>query len=443
MMKYDVAVVGGGMSGVAAAVAAARRGRRVALIEQASFLGGMGTAGMITMIMTSRSWFFGIGRELIDKLIEKGEARKIEKPAVAGYDYYPFDNEAMKRALDELVTDSGVDLFLCTRLYGAECSDGRITELRLHGQEGAFSVSADAYVDASGDAVLSREAGEDTVYGDGEGNIQAPTMIAYYSGVDFARYEAFLAEFEDGVRPAKINMMRKLVPLAVKEGVLGEDDMHHPGVFRISEDTDIGLMNAGHVYGADTRTSRGLTEATLRGRRMAKEYLEFYRRYIPRFENAYMTATGSALALREGRRTVGLYSMPFSEKADYVKHEDGIMRMDGGAVSDVHASSSSKDSYNAYVKLFADRDKVKLDDYATLPLRCLKAARTKNLLLAGRCVSAAREVLGQIRIMGYCFMMGEAAGITAALATEHSIDTISVEAKAVQAALLDSGVPTV
>ena len=113
------------------------------------------------------------------------------------------------------------------------------------------------------------------------------------------------------------------------------------------------------------------------------------------------------------------------------------------AVSDLHASTPSKDSYNAYLKLFADRDKVRSDDYATLPLRCLKAAKTKNLLLAGRCVSASREVLGQIRIMGYCFMMGEAAGITAALATEYSTDTLCVEAKEVQAALLECGIPTV
>ena len=73
----------------------------------------------------------------------------------------------------------------------------------------------------------------------------------------------------------------------------------------------------------------------------------------------------------------------------------------------------------------------------------VSAARTKNLLLAGRCVSASREVLGQIRIMGYCFMMGEAAGITAALAAEHSADTVSVDAKDVQEALLACGIPTV
>ena len=442
-MKYDVIVVGGGMSGVSAAVSAARQGRRVALIEQSSILGGMGTAGMITMIMTSRSWFHGIGRELIDGLIARGEARKIEKPAVAGYDYYPFDNEAMKRALDDIVCESGVELFLGTRLCGAEVCEGRIAEIRLHGQEGLFTLSADAYVDATGDATLAAEAGEETVYGDGEGNIQAPTMIAYYSGIDFDRYEAHLSKFDDGVRPEKINMMHSLIPIAVADGVLSEADMHHPGVFRISESSDIGLMNAGHVYGADTRTSSGLTKATLRGRKMAKEYLEFYRRYVPGFENAYMTGTGSVLALREGRHAVGLYTMPFSEKADYAKHTDGIMRMDGGAVSDIHASSPSKESYDAYTRLFANRDKVKLDDYATLPLRCLKAAKAKNLLLAGRCVSATREVLGQIRIMGYCFMMGEAAGITAALAAERSLDTASVEAHEVQKILCERGVPTV
>ena len=119
------------------------------------------------------------------------------------------------------------------------------------------------------------------------------------------------------------------------------------------------------------------------------------------------------------------------------------MRMDGGAVSDLHASNPSKEAYEAYKKLFADREKVNRDDFATLPLRSLPAARNDNLLLAGRCASASREVLGQIRIMGYCLMMGEAAGIAAAIAVKKNIDTAKVAAAEVQAELLKSGVPTV
>ena len=441
MLRYDIAVVGGGMSGVTAAVSAAKRGARVVLIEKNSFLGGVGTGGMITMVMTSPVNFYGFGRRLVDGLMEDGSAYRIEKPAVGGYDYYPFDNEAMKRALDTLVTESGVELLLATELCGAECEGGRITALHLHGREGSFSVSAKVFIDASGDAVLAEAAGEEIVYGDGEGNIQAPTMMAYYAGIDFDRYEKFLAGFEDGVRPAKINMIHSLVPKAVEDGVLSEVDLHHPGIFRISG--NIGLMNAGHVYGADIRTSRGLTEATVRGRKMAREYFEFYKKYVPGFEDAYMTSTGSSLALREGKRAVGLYTMPFSDKADYVKHPDGIMRMDGGAVSDIHASNPSKEAYEAYKKLFADRERVRRDDFATLPLRSLQAAKNANLLFAGRCASASREVLGQIRIMGYCFMMGEAAGLAAAIAVKNNIDTTLLDASTVQAELSKNGIPTV
>jgi len=140
---------------------------------------------------------------------------------------------------------------------------------------------------------------------------------------------------------------------------------------------------------------------------------------------------------------VGRYVMPFSDKADYVKHKDGIMRMDGGAVSDLHASSPSKEAYEAYKKLFADRERVRRDDFATLPLRSLQAAKNANLLLAGRCASASREVLGQIRIMGYCFMMGEAAGLAASIAVKSNTDVATLDAAEVQAELLKNGVPTV
>ncbi|MCD8069250.1 MAG: FAD-dependent oxidoreductase, partial [Lachnospiraceae bacterium] len=87
--KYDVVIAGGGMSGVSAAVSAARSGSSVLLVEQSGMLGGMGTSGLITMMMTSRRWFYGFGKKLIQDLIAGGGARYEENPAVKGYDYYP------------------------------------------------------------------------------------------------------------------------------------------------------------------------------------------------------------------------------------------------------------------------------------------------------------------------------------------------------------------
>lgn len=202
-------------------------------------------------------------------------------------------------------------------------------------------------------------------------------------------------------------------------------------------------MNAGHLYGAECLSPQGLTAATVRGRRMAAEYLTFYRKYVAGFENSYMTNTGSSLGLRETRRVVGRYVTTFDDKVAYTKFEDAIMRFDGGAVSDVHASSASKKAYNEYFNLFMNRNELREDDWATLPYRSLLPQNTKNMILAGRCVSTDRKVQGQIRIMGYCYMMGQAAGVAAALAFSNNVYPCNVDVSLLQKELRKDGVETI
>lgn len=440
-MNYDIIVAGGGMSGVAAAVAAARQGKRVLLIEQSSMLGGLGTSGLMTMVMTSRKWFYGVGREILEDLQSRGEARRIDDYPVKDYERIPFDAESMKRKLDSIVLESGVDVLLYTKIIGVEKQSDCISALQLCGPAGNFTVEGKVFIDATGDGMLSFYAGEDFDLGDENGNTQAPTMTAYYAGVDFDRYEEFLKTYENGPAISKVNMIRDLVPKAVADGVLSVCDLHHPGIFRISPCFNVGVMNAGHIYGADCLNPEGLTQATIAGRKMAKEYLDFYRRYVPGFENAYMTNTCSYLGLRETRRIRGKYVTTFADKAAYRKFLDAIMRFDGGAVSDVHASSADKKAYEAYYQLFtAARATVREDDWAELPYRSLVPVKTKNLLIAGRCLSADREVQGQLRIMGYCFMMGQAAGSAAAIAVNTGNSPAEIDVSALQQQLRQDGV---
>ena len=331
---------------------------------------------------------------------------------------------------------------LYTKIVGLNKKDGKITSLTLCGMEGETEVFAKAFIDATGDAYLCRLAGEKVIYGDENGNVQAPTMIAYYSGIDFDKYERFLSTFDDGKNVPKINMIHTLIPKAYEQGVISEIDLHHPGIFRINEGSDVGVMNAGHVYGANCSTSLGLTEASVRGRKMAKEYLDFYKKFVPGFENAYMTNTGCSLALRESYRLEGRYVTSFKDKTDYVKFDDAIMRFDGGAVSDLHSSSADKKAYESYKKLFAGRESVKSDDFATLPYKSTIGAYTDNLFVAGRCVSADRETLGQIRIMGYCFMMGQASGIASYLAVRDNLPACNINVRELQAQLLSEGIKT-
>lgn len=442
--KYDVVVAGGGMAGVAAAVSAARQGCSVLLIEQTGALGGQGTNGNVNMVMASLQWFYGFGKELMESLIEKGHAWLIPNPAVKGFRYYPFEGEKMKLALDEAVMESGAELLLYTKIFGVEKEGDRITKVHLASVGGNFAVEGKVFIDTTGDAMLTFYAGEETAIGDENGNIQAPTMVAGYAGIDFDRYEAFLETYDDGKKVPKINMIHDLIPKAVEAKVVTTVDLHHPGIFRHTESASSGIMNAGHVYGACVTEPEGMTKATLEGRKMAEEYQQFYRRYIPGFENAHVTSTGAVLSLRESRRLVGRYVTTFDDKSNYAKFDDAVMRFDGGAVSDVHASSADPAAYKAYSDLYKDRDKVRQDDWAELPYRSLLPKNTANLLVAGRCVSADRKVLGQIRLMSYCFMMGEVTGMAAALAvktTDGRADSIHV--RTLQEMLKENGVLTV
>lgn len=443
MKQYDVIVAGGGMAGVSAAVNAARRGCSVLLVEQSGMLGGQGTSGQVNIVMASLYRFYGFGLELMEKLIAEGNAYLVPNPAVKGFRYYPFYGEKMKLALDKALAENGVDLLLHTKIFGVKREGDRITSLQLAGCGGNFEVGGKVFIDATGDAMLALYADEEVAFGDENGDVQAPTMVASYAGIDFDRYEAFLKTYDDGKKIPKINMIHDLVPKAVEDGVVSYVDLHHPGIFRHSVDGESGVMNAGHIYGASLSSAEGLTEATLKGRQMAEEFQQFYRRYVPGFEGAYVTATGT-LALRESRRLVGRYVVTFDDKSNYAKFDDAIMRFDGGAVSDVHSSSADPEAYKSYLALYRDRDKVKEVDYATLPYRSLLPKNTANLLVAGRCVSADRKTLGQIRLMGYCFMMGEAAGTAAALAV-HTTDGAAdaVDVATLQAQLKENGVLTV
>lgn len=440
---YDLVVAGGGMSAVASAVAASRQGAKALLIEQSGMLGGLGTSGLMTMVMTSRKWFYGIGREILEDLRDQGQARWIDDYPVKDYERIPFDAESMKRKLDAIVQESGAELLLYTKIIGVQKQGDCISALQLCGPAGNFTVSGKVFIDATGDGMLSCYAGEEFDLGDENGNTQAPTMTAYYAGVNFERYEEFLKTYEMGPAIPKVNMIRDLVPKAVEDGVLSVCDLHHPGIFRISPCFNVGVMNAGHIYGADCLNPEGLTRATIEGRKMAAEYLAFYRKYVPGFENAYMTNTCSYLGLRETRRIRGQYVTTFADKAAYRKFHDAIMRFDGGAVSDVHASSADRKAYEAYYQLFtAARGTVREDDWAELPYRSLLPLKTKNMLIAGRCLSADREVQGQLRIMGYCFMMGQAAGTAAAQCIKENKLPGEADVVKLQDQLLRDGVET-
>lgn len=431
--KYDVVIAGGGTAGVCAAVSAARNGAKVCLIEQSSMLGGLGTSGMMTVIIAPKRFFGGIGKEIIDGLKARDAIRGYEEKTCV---WAPYQNEAMKSLLDDMVTESNVSLYLYTKVIGVAKVANRIRAVVLSGPEGNFAVEGQVYIDATGDGILSCFSGEDWQKGDESGNTQAPTMVAYYGDIDFEKRNQFVKENGGSMD----QIIHSLLPRAVREGVIRVEDMHHPGAYRVGE--NYAVANCGHIYGADCTTAKGLTDATVEGRKIAKEYFEFYRKYIPGFENAVFFCTAAWLGIRETRRITGRYICRYDDKINYRKFDDAVLRYEGGPSTDIHSSTSSKEDYDKFHTIFKslETDEKKRNDWAEIPYRALLAGKTDNLLIAGRCLSADRFVNGHVRTMGYCMMMGQAAGTAAALCAKDQAHCDRVDMTRLQMLLAQDGI---
>ncbi len=433
---YDVVVAGGGPAGCAAAISAARQGARVCLVEQTAMLGGNGTSGLVTQIFGPKKHFGGIGVEVIDSLRARGGVGPTVKPDV--YWWVPYQNEALKLLWDDMVSESGTELYLCTKLIDVEKAGAQIRSMTVAGPEGCFKIGGKVFIDTTGDGVLSCFAGEAYLLGDENGATQAPSMEAYYANVDFDKFSEFIQR-ELSKAGSYVGIFHNYIAKAVRNGVLRDEDLHHPGAYRIGD--NLALMNVGHVYGADCTTAGGLTRATLAARKLAHEYLAFYRRYIPGFEQAVLVSTASWLGIRESRRIVCRVMITYDDKKCCRKFDDAVMRFAGGSRTDLHASSSKREDYQRYFTLFTT-DAVPPDpeDYCTLPYRCLVARKAENLLVAGRCLSADRETQAALRVMGYCMMMGQVAGSAAAAAVRENTVVAEINVPTLQAWLRDDGI---
>ncbi|MFC1718005.1 FAD-dependent oxidoreductase [Candidatus Poribacteria bacterium] len=414
LYDLDVVVVGGGPTGVATAIAAARLGREVLLIEGMGCLGGIGTSAELAVFLGfsdgKNVLVGGVGREIRDKLYECGGFSPDSK--YERWNWAVYQTEVLKRLYDDLITEAGIHLLLFTHLVDVERKGERVSSVILSSKSGLFAVRGKIFVDATGDGDLCAMAGVPFEKGDEQGRTQAPTLCSQLTGVDWERHREWRQQG---------GTQEQFLREAFEAGVLPYYDPHLPGIYQSHHNAGIG--NVGHVYGVDGTDMLSLTQGMLKGRKLVQCYVEYYRKYIPGFEQAELVNTGALLGIRETRRILGDYVLNLEDFKRRAYFSDEIGRHSYPV--DMHSPSPEAEDQRRFEEDFAKLRYEPGESYG-IPYRCLIPRNVSNVLVGGRCFSADRYIQGSARVMSGCFIMGQAAGTAAAMAVERGVKTRDV-----------------
>ncbi len=398
--KYDVVVCGGGPSGWVASVAAARAGRRVALIERFGFLGGACTAGYVIPI----SGFFkngerkvgGIAWEYIERLCAAGGAQ-VEYPR----GHVSVDIEYCKLEIQRMVSEAGVDIYSNSYLTDAICDGRRISAVAFANKNGTEAIEGDYFIDATGDGDLCALAGIPTTV---EEHPQPLSYCFELTGVDTSTPLLRDCIHHNGKIPASQNqILHDYLNEKYKEGKaplfggpwFNTELNGNRLIVNVTRDPASVLDN--RAYGAAERRMR---EDIFR-------IVALWREGFPEFANAVISSTAANAGVREGRHLVGVYRLTgddilggteFPDTVAFTTHVVDIHRTDGG-----------------------EQRLIKFDKPGQIPYRTMISPHCDNLIAAGRMICADEVAHATLRVQATAMAIGEAAGCAAArCAADHT-----------------------
>lgn len=412
----DVLVAGGGMAGIAAAVAAARAGADVMLVERGGTLGGVATAGLNCSFMgVDRSVIGGILWEVLDRLATIGGS-------IEGL-YTPFDPEAFKTVALEMVSDAGVRLLLHSWLLDSIVEDGTAKGVRFVTKSGLRTVRAGAIVDATGDGDLAASAHAPFEMGrsDGKpgqpmtvmlrmGNADTTKLIAYAKAHPEELYQNPLKCILEEDRDPPLFLFSGFFDLVRKGKAAGDLNISREsmGLQGLPNKGQV-LVNATRVHGLSGIDADDLTRAEIEARKQAKTVVEFLKKYMPGFEDAHLIDTAASIGVRETRRITGLYMLTKEDILGERRFADAVAR--NFFPMDNHGPADNPNSHSWTV--------LRQGGFYDIPYRCLVPQAVDGILLAGRCISATHEAHASTRSMPCSLATGQAAGVAAAMAVKQ------------------------
>ena len=409
LASADIVVVGSGSAGSPAAIAAARAGASVVLIEKQAFLGGTSTAVLDTFygfytpgeapwkVVGGISDDVVVGLRLLGPVVERPNTHG----AGTGITYHP---EHLKVVWEQLAAESGVGVLLHAFVQDAVVRDGRVEEVVVATKAGLVRIAGRVFVDASGDADLCAFAGFGYEQAGELAPAQTLTTTFRLANVDLVRRG----------RLSKEDLHRRMAEAAAsgeydlprREGsdhVTPVEGMTATVMTRLAsfEERDGRIVNA-----ADPEL---LSRREIEGRRQALEYVRFLVERVPGYERAALASLSAQVGVRETRRVQGDYRLT-GEDVLAARQFDDQVGLCGAPIEDHHGGADTRWQY------------LPAGQAVGIPYRTLLVRDAANVLVAGRCFSATHDAHAAVRSMAQCMAMGQAAGTAAALAVVHGQD---------------------
>ena len=424
---FDLIVMGAGSAGASAAIAAARSGSKVLVIDRLPFIGGTSTAvldtfyGFYTPGEQAKKIVGGIPDDVIDGL--KSFGSMVERPntygAGTGVTYNP---EHLKVVWESLLVKSGAKILLHALLQQVNVKDGKVNELILATRAGLCSVTGDFFIDATGDADLSNFAG----FGyEKAGEISpAQTLTTTFKMVNVDLVER---------KKIKKEQLHELMQDAADNGYELPRREGSDHITPVANTTATVMTRLDSVR----KNSKGeiesvlddpffLTESEIAGRRQASEYARFLVDKVPGYKDSSLYGFSTLIGVRETRRVYGDYRVTKSDVLEAKQFDDQVA-LCGAPIEDHHSGDGTNWIY--------------LPDGSAvgIPLRSLIVKDSVNTMVIGRCFSASHDAHASIRSMAQCMAMGVAAGVAGSIALANKKEIREVTFSDIRTKIIETG----